>query len=97
MRDINRTFPEHPYFGQENRGGQAALFRLLKAYSLQDIEVRAHVCVRARTCARVCVRARACVLMCACERMFAHTFVLSLSTLDCFRGTCKHACVSCCR
>ena len=37
MRDINRTFPEHPFFGSS--GGQTSLFRLLKAYSLQDIEV----------------------------------------------------------
>ncbi|KAF5841867.1 hypothetical protein DUNSADRAFT_10573 [Dunaliella salina] len=33
MRDINRTFPEHPFFG--SAGGQTSLFRLLKAYSLQ--------------------------------------------------------------
>lgn len=36
MRDINRTFPEHPFFGSTR--GQTSLFRLLKAYSLQDIE-----------------------------------------------------------
>lgn len=36
MRDINRTFPEHPFFGSS--GGQTSLFRLLKAYSLQDVE-----------------------------------------------------------
>jgi len=36
MRDINRTFPEHPFFG--SAGGQTSLFRLLKAYSLQDME-----------------------------------------------------------
>jgi len=36
MRDINRTFPEHPFFG--SAGGQTSLFRLLKAYSLQDVE-----------------------------------------------------------
>jgi hypothetical protein len=37
-RDINRTFPEHPQFGYEQ--GQMALFRLLKAYSLHDLEVQ---------------------------------------------------------
>ncbi|GAB4814895.1 hypothetical protein N2152v2_001941 [Parachlorella kessleri] len=36
-RDIHRTFPEHPMFGFEQ--GQQALFRVLKAYSLHDIEV----------------------------------------------------------
>ena len=36
-RDINRTFPEHPQFGFEQ--GQQALFRVLKAYSLHDLEV----------------------------------------------------------
>ncbi|GFR47129.1 hypothetical protein Agub_g8816, partial [Astrephomene gubernaculifera] len=37
LRDIHRTFPEHPYFGGE--AGQRALFRVLKAYSLHDLEV----------------------------------------------------------
>lgn len=37
-RDINRTFPEHPQFGYEQ--GQQALFRVLKAYSLHDLEVQ---------------------------------------------------------
>mmetsp|Transcript_5393 Transcript_5393/g.15439 ORF Transcript_5393/g.15439 Transcript_5393/m.15439 type:complete len:845 (+) Transcript_5393:278-2812(+) len=37
-RDINRTFPEHPQFGYEQ--GQKALFRVLKAYSLHDLEVQ---------------------------------------------------------
>ena len=37
-RDINRTFPEHPQFAFEQ--GQNALFRVLKAYSLHDLEVR---------------------------------------------------------
>ena len=37
-RDIHRTFPEHPQFGFEQ--GQQALFRVLKAYSLHDLEVR---------------------------------------------------------
>ena len=36
-RDINRTFPEHPFFGLAD--GQQALFRVLKAYSLHDLEV----------------------------------------------------------
>ncbi|KAK9843314.1 hypothetical protein WJX74_010233 [Apatococcus lobatus] len=36
-RDINRTFPEHPQFGFQQ--GQQALFRVLKAYSLHDLEV----------------------------------------------------------
>ena len=37
-RDINRTFPEHPQFAFEQ--GQNALFRVLKAYSLHDLEAR---------------------------------------------------------
>ena len=37
-RDIHRTFPEHPQFGFQQ--GQQALFRVLKAYSLHDLEVR---------------------------------------------------------
>ena len=35
-RDIHRTFPEYPLFGFEQ--GQQALFRVLKAYSLHDLE-----------------------------------------------------------
>lgn len=35
-RDIHRTFPEHPQFGFAQ--GQQALFRVLKAYSLHDLE-----------------------------------------------------------
>jgi Rab-GTPase-TBC domain len=35
-RDIHRTFPEYPLFGLEQ--GQQALFRVLKAYSLHDLE-----------------------------------------------------------
>lgn len=35
-RDIHRTFPEYPLFGAES--GQQALFRVLKAYSLHDLE-----------------------------------------------------------
>ncbi|KAG2482324.1 hypothetical protein HYH03_018746, partial [Edaphochlamys debaryana] len=37
LRDIHRTFPEHPYFSLD--AGQQALFRVLKAYSLHDLEV----------------------------------------------------------
>lgn len=36
-RDIGRTFPEHPQFGFAQ--GRAALFRLLKAQALADLEV----------------------------------------------------------
>ena len=36
-RDMHRTFPEHPMFSAEE--GQCALFRVLKAYSLHDLEV----------------------------------------------------------
>ncbi|GAX84229.1 hypothetical protein CEUSTIGMA_g11652.t1 [Chlamydomonas eustigma] len=36
-RDMHRTFPEHPFFTSE--AGQRALFRVLKAYSLHDLEV----------------------------------------------------------
>lgn len=35
-RDIHRTFPEYPMFGAQQ--GQQALFRVLKAYSLHDLE-----------------------------------------------------------
>jgi hypothetical protein len=42
-RDIHRTFPEHPQFGFAQ--GQQALFRVLKAYSLHDLEV----CILGRT------------------------------------------------
>lgn len=48
-RDINRTFPEHPQFAFEQ--GQNALFRVLKAYSLHDLEVLHRV----RTTASLCV------------------------------------------
>ena len=37
-RDMHRTFPEHPMFSAEE--GQCALFRVLKAYSLHDLEVK---------------------------------------------------------
>lgn len=36
-RDIHRTFPEHPQFGAAK--GQQLLFKVLKAYSLHDLEV----------------------------------------------------------
>ena len=39
-RDMHRTFPEHPMFSSE--AGQGALFRVLKAYSLHDLEVNCH-------------------------------------------------------
>ncbi len=40
MRDIGRTFPEYPQFQTAgDEGGQMALFRVLKAYSLHDLEV----------------------------------------------------------
>ncbi len=38
LRDVHRTFPEHPMFVAQ--AGQRALFRLLKAYSLHDLEVQ---------------------------------------------------------
>lgn len=59
MRDINRTFPEHPFFG--SAGGQNSLFRLLKAYSLQDVEV-GYCQVRACACACACPPMRVCLL-----------------------------------
>ena len=37
LRDINRTFPGHAYFQDEN--GQQALYKLSKAYSIYDEEV----------------------------------------------------------
>jgi len=36
-RDIHRTFPEHPLFAHER--GQTALFNVLKAYAVHDLEV----------------------------------------------------------
>ncbi|KAL7077376.1 hypothetical protein ACQ4LE_003488 [Meloidogyne hapla] len=40
LRDIHRTFPAHEYFTEENdKGGQKALYRISKAYSLYDDEV----------------------------------------------------------
>ena len=38
QRDISRTFPEHPQFSFEQ--GQQELFRVLKAYSLHDLQVK---------------------------------------------------------
>ncbi len=40
-RDIHRTFPEYGLFAFEQ--GQQALFRVLKAYSLHDLEVGGQV------------------------------------------------------
>jgi Rab GTPase-activating protein 1 len=37
IRDINRTFPGHPFFQEEL--GQQALYKLSKAYSIYDQEV----------------------------------------------------------
>ena len=37
LRDINRTFPGHPFFQEES--GQQALYKLSKAYSIYDEEV----------------------------------------------------------
>ena len=37
LRDVHRTYPEHPLFALPR--GQEALFRVLKAYSLHDLEV----------------------------------------------------------
>ena len=42
-RDIHRTFPEHPQFGTAQ--GQQLLFKVLKAYSLHDLEVRCRCCM----------------------------------------------------
>ena len=61
-RDINRTFPEHPQFAFEQ--GQNALFRVLKAYSLHDLEARALATPQCRDAAhQICP----CVLpICSC-------------------------------
>ena len=37
LRDVNRTFPGHPFFQEES--GQQALYKLSKAYSIYDEEV----------------------------------------------------------
>ena len=50
-RDIHRTFPEHPQFGFAQ--GQQALFRVLKAYSLHDLEVRSGMLQHGDTYAHV--------------------------------------------
>lgn len=49
LRDIHRTFPEHPRFlsGQ----GQQELFNVLKAYSMVDIEVRPPAHLMCASCA----------------------------------------------
>ena len=39
MRDLNRTFPKHEYFRDQNGIGQEGLFNVVKAYSLYDKEV----------------------------------------------------------
>lgn len=63
-RDIHRTFPEHPQFGFQQ--GQQALFRVLKAYSLHDLEVRRRR-RRARGCAcAVCMGGRLCCAVNGC-------------------------------
>jgi hypothetical protein len=38
-KDCPRTFPTHPYFKNKNLHGQAALSRVLNAYSVQDPEI----------------------------------------------------------
>lgn len=44
LRDVPRTFPEHPLFSAAE--GQGRLLRLLKAYAAADPEVRVCVCAR---------------------------------------------------
>ncbi|CAG8535426.1 59_t:CDS:2 [Diversispora eburnea] len=39
MRDLNRTFPKHEYFQDQDGIGQEGLFNVVKAYSLYDKEV----------------------------------------------------------
>eukprot|EP00736_Rhodelphis_marinus_P007911 Rmarinus@m.29976 len=39
LRDITRTFPNHPYFGERDGLGQRTLFNVLKAYSIYDREI----------------------------------------------------------
>ncbi|KAG9301327.1 hypothetical protein G9A89_004079 [Geosiphon pyriformis] len=39
MRDLNRTFPKHEYFQDQNGIGQEGLFNVVKAYSLFDKDV----------------------------------------------------------
>ena len=38
-RDLNRTFPEHPFFKERDGLGQESLLNVLKAYSMHDKEV----------------------------------------------------------
>ena len=42
MRDIKRTFPQHPRFVLDQ--GQAELYNVLKAYSMLDMEARLPTC-----------------------------------------------------
>ncbi|XP_076816125.1 TBC1 domain family member 1-like isoform X3 [Clavelina lepadiformis] len=37
--DLGRTFPTYPYYSQQLGNGQLALFNVLKAYSLADVDV----------------------------------------------------------
>ncbi|CAG8634556.1 4865_t:CDS:2, partial [Cetraspora pellucida] len=39
LRDLNRTFPKHEYFQDQDGIGQEGLFNVVKAYSLYDKEV----------------------------------------------------------
>ncbi|XP_074654020.1 rab GTPase-activating protein 1-like [Tubulanus polymorphus] len=39
LRDINRTFPAHDYFRETGGGGQDALYKISKAYSVYDEEI----------------------------------------------------------
>ncbi|CAG8435539.1 3691_t:CDS:2 [Ambispora gerdemannii] len=39
MRDLNRTFPKHEYFQDQNGIGQEGLFNVVKAYSVFDKDV----------------------------------------------------------
>merc|ERR1719290_244422 len=39
FRDIHRTFPAHDFFKESGGGGQEALFRIGKAYSVYDSEI----------------------------------------------------------
>ena len=39
MRDLNRTFPKHEFFQDQDGMGQEGLFNVVKAYSLYDTDV----------------------------------------------------------
>ncbi|PVU91356.1 hypothetical protein BB561_004429 [Smittium simulii] len=39
IRDLNRTFPEHPYFKEQGGSGQTALYNVLNVYSQHDTEL----------------------------------------------------------